>query len=166
MTDVVSDTIPGMKVVKAFNQEEREKQRFGMRNYTDVTDEFNAHPRGLDHLLAGPDARVRGMVVGVWVLALPRCWATGARRADAHLSGTFVAFLLYMTMFIQPIEIIGQMARIMNRATSSAHRIFEVLDTEPQVVDVSGGRCGSSRSRVACTLRERDVRLRRRAPGD
>ncbi|NIT96651.1 MAG: ABC transporter ATP-binding protein, partial [Actinobacteria bacterium] len=28
------------------------------------------------------------------------------------------------------------MARIMNRATSSAHRVFEVLDTEPEVVDV------------------------------
>jgi ATP-binding cassette subfamily B protein len=40
-----------------------------------------------------------------------------------------------MTMFIAPIDIIGQMARIMNRATSSAHRIFEVLDTQPQVVD-------------------------------
>jgi ATP-binding cassette subfamily B protein len=50
-------------------------------------------------------------------------------------AGTFVAFLLYMTMFIAPIEIIGQMSRIANRATSSAHRVFEVLDTEPEVVD-------------------------------
>jgi ATP-binding cassette subfamily B protein len=50
-------------------------------------------------------------------------------------AGTFVAFLLYMTMFIAPIEIIGQMTRIANRATSSAHRVFEVLDTEPEVVD-------------------------------
>jgi ATP-binding cassette subfamily B protein len=40
-----------------------------------------------------------------------------------------------MTMFVAPIEVIGQVARIMNRATSSAHRIFEVLDTEPEIVD-------------------------------
>ena len=51
-------------------------------------------------------------------------------------AGTFVAFLLYMTMFVAPIEIIGQMARIMNRATSSAHRVFEILDTRPEIVDV------------------------------
>jgi ATP-binding cassette subfamily B protein len=38
-------------------------------------------------------------------------------------------------MFTGPIEIIGQMARTMNRATSSAHRVFEVLDTEPEIVD-------------------------------
>src|SRR5262249_36848693 len=34
-------------------------------------------------------------------------------------------------------ETIGQMARIMNRATSSAHRVFEILDTEPEVVDAA-----------------------------
>jgi ATP-binding cassette subfamily B protein len=38
-------------------------------------------------------------------------------------------------MFVGPIEIIGQMARTMNRATTSAHRVFEVLDTEPEVRD-------------------------------
>ena len=48
-----------------------------------------------------------------------------------------MSFLLYTTMFIAPIEIIGQMARIMNRATSSAHRVFEVLDTEPEIVNAA-----------------------------
>jgi ATP-binding cassette subfamily B protein len=38
-------------------------------------------------------------------------------------------------MFVAPIEVIGQMARTMNRATSSAHRVFEVLDSEPEVRD-------------------------------
>jgi ATP-binding cassette subfamily B protein len=38
-------------------------------------------------------------------------------------------------MFVAPIEIIGQMARTINRATTSAHRVFEVLDTEPEVRD-------------------------------
>src|SRR5438445_13618493 len=40
-------------------------------------------------------------------------------------------------MFIAPIEVIGQMARTINRATTSAHRVFEVLDTEPEVRDVA-----------------------------
>jgi len=37
-------------------------------------------------------------------------------------------------MFSQPIETFGQLSRMLNRALSSAHRIFEVLDTEPQQV--------------------------------
>ena len=41
VTDVVSDTIPGMKVVKAFHQEARERGRFDRRN-REATDEFNA----------------------------------------------------------------------------------------------------------------------------
>jgi ATP-binding cassette subfamily B protein len=136
VTDVVSDTIPGMKVVKAFHQEEREKSRFGGRNHN-VTDEFNRIHAVWTSFWPALMLAVRGMVVLVWMFALPRVLPGDSELAATISSGTFVAFLLYMTMFIQPIEIIGQMARIMNRATSSAHRIFEVLDTEPQVVDVS-----------------------------
>jgi ATP-binding cassette subfamily B protein len=77
---------------------------------------------------------VRAMIILVWVLAVPRLLGPGSAPTTLS-SGTFVAFLLYLTMFMPPIEIIGQIARIMNRATSSAHRVFEVLDTEPQVVD-------------------------------
>jgi ATP-binding cassette subfamily B protein len=40
-------------------------------------------------------------------------------------------------MFIGPMEVIGQMARTVQRATTSAHRVFEVLDTEPEIVDVA-----------------------------
>ncbi len=133
VTDILSDTIPGMRIVKAFNQEEREKQRFDARN-RDVTDEFNALHRVWTTFWPILMLFVRGMVVLVWVLAVPR--VLGDSPAAVTLSsGDFVTFLLLMTMFIAPIDIIGQMARIMNRATSSAHRIFEVLDTQPQVVD-------------------------------
>jgi len=135
VTDVVSDTIPGMRVVKAFHQEDRERARFGERNRS-VTDEFNRIHRVWTGFWPALMLAVRGMVVAVWVLALPRV-LDPSETAEYLSSGTFVAFVLYLTMYVQPIEIIGQMARIMNRATSSAHRIFEVLDTEPQVVDVA-----------------------------
>jgi ATP-binding cassette subfamily B protein len=133
VTEVVADTIPGMRVVKAFHQEAREKLRFGLRNRA-ATDEFNRIHDVWTSFWPGLMFAVRAMVVLVWVFAIPRVVGDGALGATLS-SGTFVAFVLYMTMFIPPIEIIGQIARIMNRATSSAHRIFEVLDTEPQVVD-------------------------------
>jgi ATP-binding cassette subfamily B protein len=74
---------------------------------------------------------VQLIVLLVWVLGLPRVLEpAGVASLSA---GTFISFVLYMTMFMQPIEVIGQMARMVNRATSSAYRVFEVLDTEPQI---------------------------------
>jgi ATP-binding cassette subfamily B protein len=134
VTDVLSDTIPGMRVVKAFNQEVREAERFNDRN-VDVTKEFNRIHHLWTSFWPALMLAVHMTTVAVWVFAVPRLLG-GADGSPATLSaGTFVSFLLYTTMFIAPIEIIGQMARIMNRATSSAHRVFEVLDTEPEVVD-------------------------------
>jgi len=135
VTDVLSDTIPGMRVVKAFNQERRESERFNRRN-VDVTREFNRIHSLWTTFWPALMFAVHATTVAVWVVAVPRLLG-GADGSPATLSvGTFVSFLLYTTMFIAPIEVIGQMARIMNRATSSAHRVFEVLDTEPEIVDM------------------------------
>ena len=134
LTDVLSDTIPGMRVVKAFNQESREKERFDRTN-NDVTGEFNRIHESWTAFWPGLMFAIHATTVLVWVFAVPRLIGASTSGVATLSAGTFVAFLLYMTMFIAPIEIIGQMARIANRATSSAHRVFEVLDTEPEVVD-------------------------------
>jgi ATP-binding cassette subfamily B protein len=132
VTDVLSDTIPGIRVVKAFNQEDREIERFGGRN-EDVTAEFNRIHRSWTTFWPLLVLGVHAMTVTVWMFAVPRLLGTGT-----HLPvGTFVSFLLYTTMFLGPIDVIGQMARTINRATTSAHRVFEVLDTEPEIRDVA-----------------------------
>ena len=130
VTDVLSDTIPGIKVVKAFNQESREIDRFDERNES-VTEEFNRIHQMWTTFWPLLMLAVHTMTVSVWFFALPRLLGDGA----ALSAGVFVSFLLYTTMFVAPIEVIGQMARTMNRATSSAHRVFEVLDSEPEVRD-------------------------------
>jgi len=130
VTDVLSDTIPGIRVVKAFNQEGREIVRFDARN-DDVTDEFNRIHRTWTTFWPALMFFVHATTVLVWMFALPRLLGEGS----ALSAGVFVSFLLYATMFINPIEMIGQMARTMNRATSSAHRVFEVLDSKPEVQD-------------------------------
>jgi ATP-binding cassette subfamily B protein len=136
VTDHLSDRIPGIRVVKAFNQEKRENQRFGERNYS-VTGEFNRIHASWTSFWPLLMLAVQVTIVTVWVFALPRLLGESFLLGPQLSVGTFVSFLLYMTMFVQPIEIIGQVARIMHRATSSAHRVFEVLDTEPEVVDAA-----------------------------
>ena len=131
VTDVLSDTIPGIRVVKAFNQESREIDRFDLRN-TDVTDEINRIHELWTRFWPSLMLAVHATTVLVWILAVPRLLGTGQPLS----AGVFVSFLLYTTMFVAPIEVIGQMVRTINRATSSAHRVFEVLDSEPEVKDV------------------------------
>jgi ATP-binding cassette subfamily B protein len=124
-----------VKVVKAFNQETREKGRFDDRN-SDVAAEFNnihAIWTGFWPRLMGA---LRALMVIVWAISVPRVLSAPVGSVWGLDLGVFVAFQLYMTMFIHPIDIIGQMTQMINRATSSAHRIFEVLDTEPEIRDV------------------------------
>jgi ATP-binding cassette subfamily B protein len=131
VTDILSDTIPGIRVVKAFNQESREIDRFDVRN-TDVTDEINRIHQLWTRFWPSLMFAVHATTVLVWILAVPRLLGSGQPLS----AGVFVSFLLYTTMFVAPIEVIGQMVRTINRATSSAHRVFEVLDSEPEVKDV------------------------------
>ncbi|HEY2408169.1 MAG TPA: ABC transporter ATP-binding protein [Polyangiaceae bacterium] len=134
LTDVLSDTIPGVRVVKVFNQHAREERRFGERN-DDALAEFTRIHASWTSFWPGLTLALELTIMGVWVLGLPRLLGTSTRFGPPLALGNFVSFLLYTTMLVQPVEIIGQMARIMHRATSSAHRVFEVLDTEPEVVD-------------------------------
>jgi ATP-binding cassette subfamily B protein len=95
VTDVLSDTIPGIKVVKAFNQEEREIERFDERNET-VTEEFNRIHKMWTTFWPLLMLAVHATTVTIWVFALPRLLGDGAPLS----AGTFVSFLLYTTMFV------------------------------------------------------------------
>jgi ATP-binding cassette subfamily B protein len=132
VTDVLSDTIPGIRVVKAFNQEAREIERFDDRN-DEVTAQFNEVHKAWTTFWPLLMLGVHATTVLVWAFAMPRLLGSGHPLS----AGVFVSFLLYTTMFVAPIEVIGQMARTVNRATSSAHRVFEVLDSEPEVRDIA-----------------------------
>ena len=130
LTGVLSDTIPGIQVVKAFNQEAHENKRFQEKN-SRVVDEFQRVHQAWTSFWPLLMGSVQLVTILVWFFALPRIIASP--DSISMTAGTLVAFLFYMNMYFHPIEIIGQMARMMNRATSSAHRIFEVLDTQPDI---------------------------------
>ena len=71
LTDALSDVVPGIRVVQAFDQAEHEKRRFGERN-DDFTDEcFRIHDvwTGFWPILM---VLVHSMTILTWVFALPR----------------------------------------------------------------------------------------------
>ncbi len=133
VTDVLSDTIPGIRVVRAFNQHAREAGRFREANEA-ATADFNLSHDVWTSFWPAVMLTVELSIILVWTFALPRL--LGGELLGPPMSiGTFVSFLLYTGMFMWPIEVVGQMARIVNRATTSAHRVFEILDTRPDIVD-------------------------------
>ena len=133
MTSVLSDTIPGIRVVKAFNQADYERNRFNNRSNAVMNEAFAIHNLWTTYwpLIY---FFLNMMVIMVWAFALPRLFGDGTAASITLTKGTFVKFLLYMGMFIMPIENFGFLTRMINRSLSSAYRVFEVLDTEPDIV--------------------------------
>lgn len=130
-------------MVKSFSRENHEIKRFSQRN-TDVIGEFNLIHRTWTSFWPLLMLSIQAIVVSVWWWGVPRVLhhidifqKTGSLE-EGLSPGNFVAFVLYLGMFVQPIEVIGQMARMINRATSSAHRVFELIDTKPQIQEIHG----------------------------
>lgn len=126
MTSVLADTIPGIRVVKAFAQESREVDRFKASNdrVLQVNDRVN-----LTWSFFGPMMTfltTLGLVV-VWAFA---CW----RVFHSHITvGVLTAFLAYITRFYTRSESMIRIFSNTQRAAASAQRIFEILDRVPSV---------------------------------
>lgn len=130
MTATVGDAIPGIRVVQAFNQSDHETRRFHTRNDSVLDEAVTIHRIWTSHwpvIYFG----VNLMVIVVWVVALPRMLEMPGHRPME--TGTFVAFIMLVGLFIMPLEMFGFLTRMFNRSVSSAQRVFEILDTEPDV---------------------------------
>lgn len=144
LSGVLGDFIPGIRIVKSFNQEKNESKRFNKSN-DEMFESFNLIHKNWTTFWPFLMLSIHLITILVWIFALPRLLnnpenTTTTLNLFGYLSvGTFVSFLLYMGMFFHPIEVIGQMARMLNRSLSSASRVFELLDTNPELIEKSDG---------------------------
>lgn len=126
MTSILADTIPGIRVVKAFAQERREVDRFRASN---------------DRIVAAND-RVNAYWTFFWPMVallnqvgLLVVWAVGAWGVfNLRITvGALLAALMYIGRFYTRLESMSRMATNTQRAGASAQRIFEILDRVPSV---------------------------------
>lgn len=126
MTSTLADTIPGIRVVKAFAQERREVERFRAANdrVLGTNDRVN-----VVYSFFGP------MVTLLTTGGLLVVWAAASWRIAHGLVtvGVLTAFLAYIARFYARVESMIRMAASTQRAAASAQRIFEVLDRVPSV---------------------------------
>ena len=126
MSNILSDAIPGIRVVKAFAQEGREVERFRAANARIV--ELNDRVNRL-WTFFWP------MVALLNQLGLLVAWALGTWRVyeQQMTVGVLTAFLAYIARFYARLESMTRMAGSTQKAAASAQRIFDILDRAPSV---------------------------------
>ncbi|UCV16165.1 cyanophycin metabolism-associated ABC transporter [Quatrionicoccus australiensis] len=121
VTNVLADTIPGIRVVKAFAQEKREGARFRAANEHNLqmNDKLNK-----TWSLFTPTVTLLtevGLLV-VWVFGI---WQISK---GASTVGVLTAFLAYIGRFYTRLDSMSRIVSATQRAASSTKRIFEILD--------------------------------------
>lgn len=128
MTRVVRENIIGARVIKALSKKQYEKGRFATVNQ-DVVDK---------ELAAGTMMAVSNPTMNFLLnMGLTLVVIVGAFRVNSGASepGKIVAFLSYFMIMLHAVMAITRIFIILSRATASAIRIEEVLDTEEDLVE-------------------------------
>jgi ATP-binding cassette, subfamily B, bacterial len=135
MTAVVGDAIPGVKVVKAFANEGREVARFERRSDEYMRKEIEIH-RVWTVLAPTISGIMKLGSVLVWVLGGYLVIRAGDKGSATV--GTLVMFTGFVGQFYGPIMELANSNRMVTRAATSAQRVFEVLDTPPEIFSQTG----------------------------
>jgi ATP-binding cassette subfamily B protein len=128
MTSVLADTIPGIRVVKAFAQEEREIQRFRRSNNRVLR---------VNNQVNKVWAYFTSVVVLLTDLGVLIIWFYGVKRVFDHsiTVGVLTAFVAYISRFYGRLDSMSRMVSATQRAAASAQRVFGVLDRVPKVAE-------------------------------
>lgn len=150
MVSVLADTIPGIRVVKAFAQESREVERFRRANQhvVDANNRVNTlwaffSPMVLFLTECG--------VLVVWGMGV---WLISRRTVEFDV---LLVFVSYIGRFYLRLESMSRIAASVQRAGAAAHRLFEILDRQPSVPEPEQA---VPVARVSGAIELRDVRFR------
>ncbi len=123
--------LSGIRVVKAFAQEQREFERFGRtsdalrRSRLEVEVSASTFSAGMQLVFS-----LGGLIV----------WYVGGRDVlGGEMSlGALMAFLAYLAMFYAPLTTLAQLTTWLTSFLTASQRVFELLDTTPRVGDPEG----------------------------
>ena len=140
VTASVSDSLSGIRVIRAFAKEDVQIQRFDKRS-VELRDSFVSAEylwetffpvvffiMGIGNLIVwyvGGYQVIEDSVVGQSVLP----------TRDVFTLGQFFVFLGYLRQFYAPLQFMSRLSDYLSRALAAAERVFEVLDTDFDVKD-------------------------------
>lgn len=129
ITAVLQETISGIRVIKSFAREGYEIDRFKQENYYNFRAQMKA-----SQLMAVLTPVIEFLAaIGVVVII----WYGGMEVIEGKLtSGALIAFLIYVVNMANPIKRISRVYGNIQRSLAAADRVFEVLDTNPDIKDL------------------------------
>lgn len=131
ISSLLQETITGIEVVKSFATEEKEVRKFQQENIRNFR---LAMRRTRVVALLSP------LVEILTTIGLSAILWYGAREVitGGLTTGKLIAFLGYVSLVTHPLNQLGKTYSLYQRALASAERIFEILDTEPEIKELPG----------------------------
>ncbi len=121
VTNVLADTIPGIRVVKAFAQEQREANRFY---------EANRHNLVVNDRLNKVWALFSPTVSLLTDIGMLIVWAFGIWQISRGVitSGMLLSFVALMGRFYGRLDSMSRIVSVTQKSASAAKRVFDILD--------------------------------------
>jgi ATP-binding cassette subfamily B protein len=121
VTNVLADTIPGIRVVKAFAQEKREAARFR---------DANKHNLAINDRVNKIWSLFSPTVTFLTEIGLLVVWAVGIWQVSRGIItvGVLTAFLAYIGRFYTRLDSMSRIVSVTQKAAAGAKRIFDILD--------------------------------------
>ena len=146
IANVLFAALSGVRVVKAFAQEPREQER--VQGYCQ---RLRTSRMSVD-ISASTFYPIVGFVFSAGGLIV---WYVGGRDILSNVPnftlGTLMAFFGYLGMFYGPLNSLMSLSQWLTSFTTQANRIFEVLDTEPEIQDAPDAKAIDMRGGIKVT---------------
>jgi subfamily B ATP-binding cassette protein MsbA len=147
LTTHLHETIAGIRIVKAFGMEQYENRRFAQRN----KGLFNSLMRGIKtSAVSAPMMEFINVSSIAIVILVGGIWVSQGRMTI----GAFFSFLTALYLMYAPIKELNRVNNIVQDGVAAARRIFEVLDTAPEIMNREGA---GTASRDFKTIEFRDL---------
>ena len=147
---VTQEALAGVRVVRAYRQEDFEIERFRAAN-----EEYLRRNRKLIRV-EGAFFPIMGLLMGVGALLV--LWL-GSREviAGRMTIGELVAFNSYLMMLAWPMIAFGWVTNLLQRGTASWKRMLEVLTAEPAITDAGASPQVTSRDEIRGDIEFRNL---------
>ncbi|MFC1716426.1 ABC transporter ATP-binding protein [Candidatus Poribacteria bacterium] len=125
---ILADTIPGVRVVKAFAAEDREVDRFNAQSIDYFrTSMYAAKLSTIYFPLMGLGTFLGGIMI--------RFFGGRSLLAGEMSLGDLMLFMGYMWRFYRPVMGLTRLNETLQRSAAAAERVFEIMDAQPEVED-------------------------------
>jgi ATP-binding cassette subfamily B protein len=133
LTLAMEENLQGVRVVRAFAS-----RAFELGKFDAVSDAALAlSNRRITLRMAG----IGGMSLAYYAAMGAVLWAGGARVADGRITvGLLAEVLTFMSLLQLPVRQVAMIVNASARASSSGARLFEILDSQPEIHDAPGAK--------------------------